>query len=105
MTSEQLTAILARRVMGWGVGPDRFSMGDRRWLPRGRFRPTERIQDAFRVLQAAEPSEYTVVGGNGKSSWVSLRIDGASGEASAPSMPTAICLAIARAIGIQGTAV
>jgi hypothetical protein len=58
------------------------------------------MQDAFRVLLAAEPSEYTMRGGNGKSSWARVRIDGPSGEASASSMPTAVCLAIARAIGI-----
>jgi hypothetical protein len=27
MTSEQLTALLADRVMGWSVGPDRFIRG------------------------------------------------------------------------------
>src|SRR5215469_5538601 len=27
MTSDQLTSLLAERVMGWGVGPDRFMMG------------------------------------------------------------------------------
>jgi hypothetical protein len=105
MTSERLTSILAERVMGWRVGPDRFQMGNRAWLPRPRFRPTERIQDAFRVLLAAEPSEYTMAGGSGRSSWARLRIDGAFGEASSSSMPTAISLAIARALGIQGTSV
>jgi hypothetical protein len=36
MTSEQLTAVLAGRVMGWGVGPDRFLMGNRGWMPSWR---------------------------------------------------------------------
>jgi hypothetical protein len=103
MTSEHLTAVLAEKVMGWGIGPDRFTMTGRRWLPRGRFRPTERIQDAFRVLLAAEPSEYAMAGGNRKSSWARVRINGAFGEASASSMPRAICLAIARAMRIQGS--
>ena len=105
MTAEQLTALLAEHVMQWRVGPTRFQMGNRGWLPRSRFRPTERIQDAFRVLLAAEPSEYTMAGGKGTSSWARVRIDGAFGEASASSLPTAICLAIARCIGIQGTSV
>ena len=47
MTGKQLTATLAERVMGWRVGPDRFQIGNRGWIPRGRFRPTERLQDAF----------------------------------------------------------
>jgi hypothetical protein len=29
MTSEHLTAILAERVMGWTIGPDRFMTANR----------------------------------------------------------------------------
>ena len=42
VTNDQLAAILAERVMGWSVGPDRFMMGDRRWQPRWRFQPGKR---------------------------------------------------------------
>lgn len=100
MTNEQLAAILAERVMGWHVGPERFQMGNRGWIPRGRFRPTERLQDAFRLLLAAEPTEYKMGGGAGALPWARVQIRGACGEAFAPSMPTAICLAIAQALGI-----
>ena len=51
MTSEHLTAILAERVMGWTVGPDRFMMGNRGWMPRWRFQPAEKLDDAFRLLE------------------------------------------------------
>jgi hypothetical protein len=100
MSGEQLTAVLAERVMGWHAGPERFQMGNRGWIPRGRFRPTERMQDAFRLVLAAEPTEYNMGGGVGQLSWARVQIHGAWGEAFGPSMPTAICLAIARALGI-----
>jgi hypothetical protein len=38
---EHLAAVLAERVMRWGVGPDRFLLSNRCWLPRWRFQPTE----------------------------------------------------------------
>jgi len=44
MTGDQLTVTLGERVMGWRVGPDHFLMGNRRWLPRWRFQPDERLE-------------------------------------------------------------
>ena len=60
MSDDQLVAVLAKRVMRWTVGPDRFGMGDRRWQPRWRFQPTERVADAFRLLEKAAPQEYAM---------------------------------------------
>ena len=62
VTIEDLTSILAVQVMKWGVAPDRFILEGRRWLPRWRFRPTERIEDAFRLLAALDPEEYDMAG-------------------------------------------
>jgi hypothetical protein len=87
MTVENLTAILAKRVMRWTAAPDRFLTGNRGWLPRDRFRPTERIQDAFKLLTAATPAEYNIGGAKGEPSWAKVRIGTASAEASAPSLP------------------
>jgi len=101
VTGEQLTAKIAQRVMGWTVTPDRFMTGNRGWIPRNRFRPTERMQDAFKLLLAAEPTEYSLVGGNGKLSLANVQVGGVCGQASDKSMPTAICLATARAVGID----
>src|ERR1039458_2730642 len=47
LTADGLTALLAECVLGWRSGPDRFMMADRQWLPRGKFRPTTRIEAAF----------------------------------------------------------
>jgi hypothetical protein len=101
MTTDRLTAILAERVMGWGVGPDRFLMGHRRWLPRWRFQPANRLEDAFRLLEQAAPLEYTMGAAANGRFWVRVRIGKAIGQARDRSKPRAITLAVARAIGIE----
>jgi hypothetical protein len=101
MTDENLAAVLAQRVMGWRVGPDRFLKSDRGWLPRWRFQPTEKLADALRLLEEAAPEEYLVRGdGEGKVR-VHVRIGGAAGQACHASKPRAITYALARALGIQ----
>ncbi len=62
MTIEQLTATLAEGVMGWSARPDRFILSNRGWIPRWPFRPAERLEDAFRLLEAAAPEQYTLSG-------------------------------------------
>ena len=101
MTNDQLTAILAERVMGWTVGPDRFMMGGRRWLPRWRFQPATRLEDAFRLLEEATPQEYSICGDDKGNIHVRVRIFGAVGEARGTSKAFAITYAIARAVGIK----
>lgn len=101
MNTEQLTAILAQRVMGWRVGPDRYLMGNRRWLPRWRFRPAERVEDAQRLLERAAPQEYSMDRGQDGRFWVKVRIAGATGEARESPQARAITFAIARSIGIE----
>jgi hypothetical protein len=99
--AEDLTSLLARRVMGWQVAPDRFLLGRRRWLPRWRFRPTETLEDAFRLLEEAAPQEYAVGSEGGGLFWVRVQIGEAIGKACHRSKPLAITLAIARALQIQ----
>ena len=102
--TQDLTAILARRVMNWDVAPDRFLLDGRCWLPRWRFQPTRNIQDAFRLLEAANPEEYIMRGGRADEFWVRVRLrDGGIGEASDKSKACAITYAVARAIGVDVT--
>src|SRR5260370_23539093 len=101
MNGERLTAILAEKVMGWTVGPDRFVMGDRRWMPRWRFQPTENLLDAFRLLEEAAPQEYSLRGDSKGNFRVYVQIADAVGEACGESKPRAITRAIARALGIE----
>ena len=101
MTSEHLTAILAERVMGWTIGPDRFMMANRGWMPRWRFQPAEKLEDAFRLLEGAAPQEYCIGGDDKGNVHVQVRIAGSAGEARGTSRPLAITHAIARAVGID----
>lgn len=97
----RLTAMLAARVMGWGVAPDRFLTGVRCWLPRWRFQPATCLEDAFRLLEHAASEEYAMGSSENGGFWVKVRIGDAIGEALDVSKPRAITFAIARAIGLE----
>jgi hypothetical protein len=101
VTNACLTDLLAMRVMGWSIGPDRFMTGSRRWMPRWRFQPTEKLADALRLLEAAAPEEYHLRGDSEGNIQVHVRIGDATGEACSQSKPRAITYAIARAVGIE----
>lgn len=96
-----LTAALAQRVMGWTVGPDRFQMGNRRWMPRWRFQPTEKIADALRLLERLAPEEYTMGAAESGGFWARVRVAGTIGEARESSQPRAIAFAVARVLGLE----
>ena len=98
MTAENVTALLAERVMGWSVAPDRYLVGNRSWIPRWRFQPLERLEDAFRLLEKAKPEHYSMGAGADGAFSVQVRIRGCGGEARHESKPRAITLAIARAV-------
>ena len=101
MTEERLTALLAQRVMGWSIGPDRFMMGNRGWMPRWRFQPVAKLDDAFRLLEEAKPQEFSICGDDKGTIHVQVRIAGVAGEARGTSKPLAIAYAVARAVGIE----
>jgi hypothetical protein len=100
MDAEALTIALARRVMSWGIAPDRFLLGGGSWLPRWRFQPTQNLMDAFQLLDGAAPDEYSMSGGNGAAFQVRVRIGNVIGEARGASKALAITHAVARAVGI-----
>lgn len=101
MTDESLTALLAQKVMGWNVAPDRFLVGNRGWIPRWRFQPTEKLDDAFRLLEKAGPEHYSMgLDGTGHFC-VQVRVAGKLGMAREEPKPRAITLAVARALGIE----
>jgi hypothetical protein len=95
-----LTAVLAEHIMGWGVAPDRFLLGSRRWLPTWRFQPMDKLHHAFQLLEKAAPAEYSM-GSGGSGFWVRVRIGETTGEARDRSKPRAITLALARALGLE----
>ena len=100
MTSEQLTAILAERVMGWTVVPERFITGNRRWLPRWRFQPLANLRDAFRLLERAAAT-YTLTATANGTFTAHVSVGDRTRSASGKSKAATITVAAARAIGID----
>lgn len=101
ITDDAVTALLAEQVMGWTVRPDRFVMRNRGWMPRWRFQPTEKLIDAFRLLEQAAPQEYTISGDHKGKCRVHVRIGDRTGDSIGISQPRAISMAIARALGFE----
>jgi hypothetical protein len=104
MTADHLTVVLAEQVMGWGVAPDRFLVGHRSWIPRWRFQPWERLEDAFCLLEKAQPEQYRMGAGRDGLFSAQVQIQGRVGEARDGSKARAITLAIARALGLEEAA-
>lgn len=101
MSDERLTEELARQVMSWRSAPGRFLMSNRRWIPRWRFQPIKNLSDAFKLLEAAAPQEYTMGGTRHGGFWVRVQMAGAIGTARDRSKPRAITLAVAQALGVD----
>lgn len=101
MSDDRLTETLAVQVMGWTVGPERYMLGGRRWIPRWRFRPMARIEDAVRLLERAAAQEHTTGAAEKGEFWARVRVRGVVGEARDRSQARAITLAVARALGIE----
>jgi hypothetical protein len=100
-THDQLTACLAVRVLHWRVTPDRFLTGKRGWLPRWKFQPVQKLADAIRLMEAANPEEYSLSAGAKGGFCARVIISGTTAEAHANTKPLAICLAVSAALGIE----
>ena len=100
MNVEKLTARLAEQVMGWRVGPDRFITGNRSWLPKWRFNPLQRLEDAFMLLDHSKSGRY-VISKTGGDFQVEVECDGKIGRATGDSKPRTITLALARSLGLE----
>ena len=100
MTHGMLTALLAESILGWTVTPTRFLTGKGSWKPRWKFQPTEKLADAFRLLECAAPTKYSVGRNVAGRFWARVEINAVTGEAVAKSKAAAITLAVARAVGI-----
>ena len=100
ITSGLLASLLAERVLKWGVAPDRFLLGARQWKPRHYFQPTKRLVDAFRLLEASDPEQYTISRVKNGCCSAQIQINGQLGEAKERSEALAVTFAVARALGI-----
>jgi hypothetical protein len=101
MTNDILSALLVEKILGWRIAPGRFLIGNRQWIPRWRFQPAERLEDAFRLLEEAAPGEYSIRGDDKGIIHVQVRIGGSAGEARGISKALTITCAIAPAVGIE----
>ncbi len=97
ITDEQLTAMLAERIMGWNSCPDRFIKSGRSWIPKWRFSPFTRIEDAFSLLDKAGGTYALAVDVKGVFT-AQIRIGDCVGRASGDPKARSITLAIARAL-------
>jgi hypothetical protein len=97
--SEQFTAFLAERIMGWKAGPDRFVKSGRTWIPRNRFRPLARLEDAFLLLCHAA-SNYRLTSVDGLFT-AEVQIGARTGKATGEPKARTISLAIGQALGIE----
>jgi len=100
MSDDRLTEELARRVLGWKVGPGRFIKSGRRWIPNWRFNPVARLEDAFLLLDRASGS-YSLSFGSDQVFTVEVRVGGRIGRASGQPKARAITLALSQALGIE----
>jgi hypothetical protein len=98
MTAPALTEALAQRVMGWGVTADRYLTGNREWMPRWRFEPLTRTEDALRLLEAAAPDRYEIRQERPGVYSAAVVIGRRVGEARADTKARAISMAVARAV-------
>jgi len=99
-TDAILTDILAERVMGWKVGPDRFIKSGRAWLPKWRFSPLSRLDDAFELLDRSG-STYRLERIGGRAFTVEVQLGGRVGRASGELKARAITLAVVRLLGLD----
>ncbi len=97
--SEQFAAILAERILGWKACPDRFIKSGRAWIPRNRFRPLTRLEDAFLLLDNAA-SNYSLTR-VGRLFTAEVQIGVVTGNATGGPRARTITLAIGRALGIE----
>ena len=94
MTDQLLVDELARLVLGWRSGPDRYLKPQRGWVPRSKFHPLTDVRDAFRILDHLTNS-YSLTALPGEGFTVEVRSKGRIGRGSGESAARAIVLALA----------
>jgi hypothetical protein len=99
MNDDQLKEKLARRLLSWKVCPDRFVKAGRSWIPKWRFKPLARLEDAFLLLDRAGGTYVLSVGSDGVFT-AEVQVGDRIGKASGEPKARTISLAISRALGI-----
>jgi hypothetical protein len=98
---KRITDELAARVLGWQATPDRFLKANRGWIPRWRFAPLARLDDAFVLLEAAS-GHYKLELAENTPFTAEVAIGHTTGTARGECKPRVITIAVARALGLEG---
>jgi hypothetical protein len=97
----RLVEEIARVVFGWRSAPGRFITGGRSWLPRWRFSPFERLDDAFEVLDRVS-EHYALSGRKGGTGFTAkVRVGRRLGKVSGEGKARTITLAVVHALGLE----
>jgi hypothetical protein len=99
MTDQSLTDELAERVLGWRAMPDRYVKSARSWLPKWRFQPLVRIEDAFQLLEASA-SGYRLEAAECGTLTAEISIRGVTAKATGRFPARTITVAVARGLGM-----
>jgi hypothetical protein len=100
MSDDRLKEELALRLLGWRAGPDRFMKSGRSWIPKWRFKPFTRLEDAFLLLDGVDGTYVLSIDADGGFG-AEVRIGERTGKASGEPKARAITLAIARSLGLE----
>jgi hypothetical protein len=96
----RVTEELAQRVMGWKVTRDRFIKPGRSWMPRWRFAPLTRLEDAFELLDRAG-SDYILARAKGRAFTAKVRAYGRTARASGDHKSRTITTALSLTLGLD----
>jgi hypothetical protein len=96
----RLTELLVERVMHWKIAPDRYIKSGRSWLPKWRFTPLTRLDDAFQLLDRFA-STYKLERTGEDTFAVEVHFGGRVSKASGESKARVITLAIAQALLLE----
>ena len=86
--------------MGWTVAPERFLTGKRGWIQRWHFQPFRKLEDAFKLLDAAAAG-FTLTLSGDQVFTARVRVGNKTASATGESKAATITVAIARAIGLD----
>jgi hypothetical protein len=100
VTGDQLTAMLAERVLIWRVSPDRFLKGNRQWMPRWQFQPLRRLEHALQVLDKAN-GQFTLSRAENGNHTALVTVGNRHGSATGKCEAASITVALALALGIE----
>lgn len=100
-SDESLTDELVSRVLKWRATPDRYIKANRSWIPRWRFAPLIRLEDAFALVEAAS-KRYKLQMREDATFVAEVQIGKSGGVASGELKSRVITIAVARAMGMEG---